>query len=417
MDKFKIYLILFIIFLSNSVVNNSYAQQNYIVSTVNKLPITRLDIINRAKLISFSIDKDLKFKNLKKFYKQSLKTLINEQVIKLAGLKINKNIDKIVYKQSYELALSQYNNSEVQFNQFVNKTKISKTTILDKFKAQLIWGMVLRNKFKIQFENLDNKINQILIKKELENKEDLYDLAEITLEKKVNSQLLNKVNLALKQGFSFLDIAKQVSISNSAKYNGKIGWKSYKNLPIYIITNKIIVNESDIITFPEKDKFKIIKILVKRINGKLSKLENNVFLAQISFKINFQQKDLVYKNTKNELNALLKDKSSCNNLNKINNQNYKGLSLKIIKSRIADLSGKIQNVIQNKNLYEITEPVYFGNKGYTYIICDKQEAKLVSDEPDRVRKNMMDKQFLIFSEKLIKKLKKQANIVNIQEIR
>ena len=66
------HLILILFVLSNTIFGKVFANENYILSTVNKLPITKIDVINRAKLISFSIDQDLKFRNLKNFYNKSL---------------------------------------------------------------------------------------------------------------------------------------------------------------------------------------------------------------------------------------------------------------------------------------------------------------------------------------------------------
>jgi len=278
--------------LSNTLCSKIFANENYVLSTVNNLPITKFDVINKAKIISFSIDQDLKFTNLKSFYNQSLKTLTDERIIEASGLLINKNINKIVYNQAYQLTLQDFDNSENKFNEYIDKLSIPKSTIVDKFKSQLIWSAVLRDTFKIEFQDIDKKSKEIFRKQTARSKITLYDLAEIVLEKKGNAQLLKNINLALKQGSSFLDIAKQVSISSSAKFKGKIGWKTYENLPTYIVNEKLDINEGDIISFPVKDRIRIIKILVKRNNGMLSEIENKVLLAQVNFKVNFQDKQV-----------------------------------------------------------------------------------------------------------------------------
>ena len=69
-----------------------FGKDNYVVTIVNKIPITKFDIINRAKLISLSIDDNVNLKNLENYYNQSLKTLINEKIIFSEGNKINKNL-------------------------------------------------------------------------------------------------------------------------------------------------------------------------------------------------------------------------------------------------------------------------------------------------------------------------------------
>ena len=68
-------------------------------------------------------------------------------------------------------------------------------------------------------------------------------------------------------------------------------------------------------------------------------------------------------------------------------------------------------------MYEVSDPIFLRNNGYTYITCDKKKGKLPKNISSQIKKNIMEKQFLIFSEKLIKKLNKQANIINIKKIK
>ena len=406
-----------LILLSILLSKNGFAKENYVVSIVNKLPLTKIDVINRAKLIAFSVEKNYEFKNLRKFYSQSIKALVNERIIISEGLKINKNIDEIVSDNAYLLALSEYNNSEIELIKFIKKSSISKSTILDKYKAQLIWGIVLKKKYKVQLKSLEKKFETELKINKKNNNEDLYDLAEIVLIKKNNLQLLNQIKSALKQGINFLDIAKQVSISSSSKFNGKIGWKNFEDLPDFIKNKKSVVNEGDIYSFATENKIKIFKILAKRVKGKISDLEKKVLLAQIQFLINFQKRDDAYLNLKNKLDLLLKDQNNCLNLKNINDKKNNNIRLKIIKSRIADLSPIQQRAILNMKLYQVSKPLYIGNSGYTYVICDTKNIKSNEKNPIKIKKQFMNKHYLILSEKLLKKLAKQANIVNVKKMK
>ena len=411
--SYKYQIIVMISFI-NIISSSICAKENYILSTVNTIPISKIDVINRAKLISFSINQDLKFKNLKNFYNQSYKVLINERVIQSAGLRINKNINKIVSKQAYQLTLQNFDNSEDKLNKFIKKLSIPKSAIIEKSETQLIWSIVLRDRFKSEIDRLEEKLNENILRNDSQNQQDLYDIAEIVIDRSGNNNLLKNINLALQQGISFLDIAKQVSLSSSKKFNGKTGWRNYNNLPKYIIDKQINVKEGDIFTFPVRDKIKIIKILVKRNKGRLSKTENKILLVQVKFEINFKTKKAAYTDVKQKLSKLLGDKKNCDQLKKIND---KSIKLNIINSRVADLSTNIQKVIINKKINEITDPFYIGNNGYTYVVCDKKKAKLSKKNYDQTKKDFMSKQFLIFSEKYLKQLNKQANIINIKEIK
>ena len=87
--NFKLIFFIFLFFIM--LLKNAFSKENFIVTTVNKLPITKLDIVNKAKLIAYSIDNNSNLKNLKNYYNQALKTLINEKIIFSAGKKIKKN--------------------------------------------------------------------------------------------------------------------------------------------------------------------------------------------------------------------------------------------------------------------------------------------------------------------------------------
>ena len=408
--------LLFLIILSSAYIfKNAFSEENYIVTIVNKIPITKVDVFNRAKLISLSIDKNSEVKNIENYFSQSHQTLINEKIIFSAGEKINKNLSSIVSNQANQILLAEFENSKQKLDQFIKIYSIPKSTLLEKYKARLIWGIVLRNKYKRQFSKIEKNIEQTIETKNYKNKEDLYDLAEIVINN--NKRLLEKINFAIKDGANFLEIAKKISISSSAKFNGKIGWSNYQDLPKFIKKKGNIINEGEIFTFAEKDKIKIIKVLAKRQKGRISKKEDIVLLVQVKFPINFQKKSIAYKNIKNKLNNLLSNKSSCDVLKIFEKKNSKSLDLKVINSRIADLSAKIENIIRSINLFEISKPIFLGNHGYTYVKCDNRVAKLDKIDYEKLKEKKLNKYFLIYSEKLLKRLKNEANILFVEKIK
>ena len=396
--------------------NNVNAKENYIVVLVNNLPITKIDVIERAKLISYSIYQNVEFKNLNKFYDQSIRSLVQDNIKKHAGLKYNANILNSVSNKAYELTLSEYQNSEKKLNQFTNKLSISKSSIINRYEAELIWGIVLKNKFKQQSISIDKEIFKIIRLKELEKNKDKYDLAEIVIPKKNNLDLFNKIMTALKQGANFANIAKQVSMSPSSRLGGKVGWKTYKDLPDDMTKNNLEINEGDLFNFITKDSINIIKILVKRNKGKVSYIENKVLLAEINFRINFGNKDQIYKKIKNKLSVLLKDKKSCDVLKKINRENNEGLKLKVIESRIADLDINLQKNIKNLQLLTATGPFYKGNSGYLYVYCDIKKIKLKDINPNLIKKKLLNKRLAIFNVRVLKKLTQNAIIKTIKNI-
>ena len=154
-------LIIINILVCNIIANNGFCSENFILTTVNKIPITQNDVVNRAKLLSFSIENKSNSKSFKNYYNQSLNTLINEKVILSAGLKINNNIIEMVSPKANQLLLNELKNSKVTLNQLTNQLSIPKATLLERYNSQLIWGIVLKNKFKKQLISLEKQIDWI----------------------------------------------------------------------------------------------------------------------------------------------------------------------------------------------------------------------------------------------------------------
>jgi len=406
----------FFVFIYFSLINLTYANQNFIVTIVNKIPISKIDIINKAKLLSYSIEKKLNPNNLPKFYNQALENLINEKVILSEGFKINKNIENLVNKKSESLLLAEFKNSEIQLTNFLKKLSIPKSTILDKYKTQLILGYVVKNKYKSQLINLETIVEKNINSEKSLRKEDLFELAEIVINKKNNSKLYNEIQSALQNGANFLNIAKQISTSSSSEFNGKIGWKTFDEASIITKNKKNTFLEGDILSYSTNDKIFFFKILAVRLNGQLSQKENKVLLVEAKFPINFKKKEQAYMDVKRRLDEVLVHKSKCNNLTMLRKANKFKISLNTIETRLADISSNIQYLIKDIKLYEVSKPLFSGNNGFAFIMCDKQKATMEEINPDIIKNKMMNKHFLNLSNKLLKRLNKQAQITQIQKL-
>ena len=152
--------------------------------------------------------------------------------------------------------------------------------------------------------------------------------------------------------------------------------------------------------------------MVKRSNGKLSKKEDNILLAQVKFPLNFQQPKTAYEKIKIKLNNFLMDKDKCDSLDIFKAEN-KQFEIKIVQSRIADLSPKVQYLTENINFFKTSKPFFYGNNGYTYIICDIKKAKLTRIDYEKLKNITLNKYFLIYSDKLLKRLNNEASITQI----
>ena len=388
---------------------NANTNFNYILVIVNGLPITKIDVIHRAKLLHYSLKKNNQFENLSKLYKQSLQKLINENIMISAGLELNRNIETLVKKRAYQITLSRFQNSEKKLNDFIKKLSISKQSVLNKYESELIWATVLKNTFKQDIINTNEKVESLIKQEKLNNNKDKYDLAEIVIPRKNNIELLNKILKSLDNGISFSKIAKQVSVSESKKFGGKIGWKTFEELPEALTSSKSLINSNDLFNYKTKDTFNIVKVLSKRIKGKVNQSEDLVLLAQINFKINFGNKENLYSKIKDKISFNLINKNNCNSLKQINYD--KDTTLKVIKSRILDLDISMQKQLVNLKLLQTMKPFYNGNNGYLFVLCDKVKARIKEFNPSQIKNSLLEKKLIVLSAKLLKKLTRNSTIV------
>ena len=123
------------------------------------------------------------------------------------------------------------------------------------------------------------------------------------------------------------------------------------------------------------------------------------------------------RNIKNKVENLLSNKSSCDVLKIFEKKNSKNFDLKVITSRIADLSPKIENIIKSIDFFVISKPIFLGNYGYTYVKCDKRKAELEKINYKKLKEKELNKYFLIYSEKLLKRLNNEANILLVEKMK
>ena len=78
--------------------------------------------------------------------------------------------------------MTEFKNSKLKLNDFIINYSVPKSALLEKYKAQLIWGIVLKHKYKSQFAKIEKNIEHSFEIKRNKEAVDLYDLAEIVID-------------------------------------------------------------------------------------------------------------------------------------------------------------------------------------------------------------------------------------------
>ena len=264
--KIIFFIILSLIYLEkvNAEINDS------LFITVGNKPITKSDIVDEIKIIlilnneSYSDDKrdELHQVAVKEIIKRTIKQI---EIEKNTFLTIN---EKDLNKELVSLA-NKINMDLDTLKNICESNALDFTIIENQIRTELFWNSLIfelyKDRLKINSEEIEERLKLIQKKKIL----DEYLISEIlfrptdinNLELEIN-ELKNQIKI---EGFG--NIAKKLSISESSKNNGDLGWlneniisKRIKsaiiNTPVGEISRPIILSEG-VLIFKIRDKRKI----------------------------------------------------------------------------------------------------------------------------------------------------------------
>ena len=297
----KIFYLLVILHLFS---NNLYGLENKITLKVNDKIITSFDIKQEAKYLI------ILNKNLKKIDQEQLNNLAKNSIVKekIKEIELTKyyqienalndtNLDKIT-KNLYKTVGFQ---SEKEFINYLNALGLKFTLIKRKLAIEMLWNNLIFEKFnkRVVIDKEDIKIN---LNKEIEDLSFTRNmfLSEILIKnyKNIKLDLVYQEILESIDNVGFEATANIYSMSNTAKFGGKIGWikenslsnqiaKNLSNLkkgqiskPIKINENFLILKVNDIKI--DKEKINKEQILNNRISYKRNQQLERFSLAYFS---------------------------------------------------------------------------------------------------------------------------------------
>ena len=275
-----------------------------IILKINNEIITNIDIENEAKYLT-ALNKDLNNINKSDLLKISKNSLMKE-VIKKNEISKYTNIenfsnDKILNSilKNFYTNLGLQNENDLKKYLEINNLKLD--DVKKKIKIEILWNQLIGRLYKNEIFIDERKIRQKIDKQKVNIQNSIeYDLSEIIFEINQNQNLNSKFeeikeNIS-KDGFNIT--ANKYSISDSAKFGGKLGKINQKQLSEIIQQKleKISINE---ITDP-------IKVgagyLILKINDK-KEIENIIDeeklfkqLFNIEREKQFNQYSLIYFN-------------------------------------------------------------------------------------------------------------------------
>lgn len=264
--------IIFTLCFYNILCSNLFSFENKILFKINNEIISTIDIYNEISYLKL-LNPDIKNLDQNRLYEIAKNSLIREHIKKIELIRNNINLnieenklDKVKKNFSDRLRL----NSEKELENILKQLNLNKKDIIDKLIIESMWNSLIVKKFikdvKIDEEKIKKEINEVNFQYE-------YDLSEIVFELKENENINDKYLLIknkIKQD-SFENIALLLSISETSKKGGELGWIK-QNALSKVIKNKLVNLGAGDITKPI-----VIPggILILKINN-LRKIKNEI---------------------------------------------------------------------------------------------------------------------------------------------
>ena len=268
---FNFNFIIVIIFFLNIQINNHLLAEAFIVIKVNNEVITNKDIEKEVRYL-IALNNQLSKLEKKKIIRLAKNSIINEKIKKIELIKYykldqkNKYLDEILKDFFKRLGIEK----EEDFKKYLNQFNLNTKYLKKKLEIETVWNQYIYERYKKQVDINEQKIKNDL-KKEISLKkkeENSYLLSEIlfNLENNENKDKKYKTikKTILEVGFN--NAANIYSISDSAKFGGKIGWIKENNLSKSIkkkIKNLEIGKTTDPINIP--GGYLILKLEDKKI--------------------------------------------------------------------------------------------------------------------------------------------------------
>ena len=287
--KYFFFLIILFSIISNKSI---YSSEVYVVSKVNNIIITNVDVENEYRYL-IALNNDLKNIDKKKIMKLAKDSIIKEK-IKETELKNhfdlnqeNKYIDRILANFYKALDLK----NEKEFKNYLLNYDLLFDEVKKKIVIEAAWNDLIYTKYidKIQIDEqkIKKKINKLISDKKRQN---VYLLSEILYNENNAENNENKYKLIKKSiaEIGFKNTANIHSISDTAKLGGQIGWINESQLS-KIIKKKIAKLKIGEYTEPITIPGGILIINLDNIKTQEENLDFDVeFNKQIIFEKNTQ---------------------------------------------------------------------------------------------------------------------------------
>ena len=271
-SKVNLIRIIFIIFFL--LANQSFAKLVNIKYIVEDKVITNIDIRNEINYLLL-INKSLSELSDELLVEYSTKSLLKEKIkeVELSRHFIFGQNDSLINQQLNKFKINLNIGNDENFDELLSRVNLNEEFLSKKIEIELLWNKLIYEKFINQVNIDENKMKEELSKKIENSQEEIneYLIHEILFSADTKDELnllFSEISKSI-SNIGFDNTANIFSISNTAKFGGKVGWVNETQLSKNILdkieglenfeTSEPIQTANGILILMIKDKKKISK--------------------------------------------------------------------------------------------------------------------------------------------------------------
>ena len=419
-------LLYFIFFALAPIHNNSIAEdkikQDYlsnvnIAAVVNNKIISTKDVSDRINFIGFMSKVEPTVMRSKKFKRQVLEQLIDEELERQEIKRLQIKITLEELNSAKNIMERQLKISKGKLLKFLAENKLSKLDAITQIETNLGWTKAVQARYRNQLKISDDEISEI--RKEVEDSIGTTQLflSEIVIENSIArgqenaKKLIDEIYTKVKKGANFSALARRFSNARSANFNGKVGWTTFDQLEPFLVPSLKLVKTGGV-TAPIKTKsgYLLLKVEAQKKVTEFDPLKTRVRILQLLFspKQNNSKEQIDLKLS--QIRTKFEDVKSCSKFKDLSKQLPDGELQDLGEFFIGELSTGLRRVVQKLKVGVASKPFKTRNGIAIISVCQRLLPKSIIPSREAVALKLQGEKLEKLAKKYLYDLRQSAFI-------
>ena len=419
-------LLYFIFFALVPVHNNGIAEdkikQDYlsnvnIAAVVNNKIISTKDISDRINFIGFMSKVEPTVMRSKKFKRQVLEQLIDEELERQEIKRLQIKITLEELNSAKNIMERQLKISKGKLLKFLAENKLSKLDAITQIETNLGWTKAVQTRYRNQLKISDDEISEIRKKVESSIGTTQLFLSEIVIENSIArgqenaKRLIEEIYTKIKEGANFSALARRFSNARSANFNGKVGWTTFDQLEPFLVPSLKLVKTGGI-TAPIKTKsgYLLLKVEAQKKVTEFDPLKTRVRILQLLFspKQNNTKEQIDLKLS--QIRTKFEDVNSCSKFKNLSKQIPDGELQDLGEFFMGELSTGLRKIVQKLKIGVASKPFKTSNGIAIISVCQRLLPKSIIPSREAVALKLQGEKLEKLAKKYLYDLRQSAFI-------